>query len=254
MKKKESREPLVTVIANFYKSERYIDKLVRSVLAQSFADFELLCVNDCSPGHDRQMLEAWAAKDARIRVVNNEVNLGICRAKWKGMAEARGKYLMFIDGDDWLETDAIKSMVMPAEQYALDLVVMNSRKVLPVLRYGKPLRSQVDCFDTPLYMPDVRERFYINFFGVDCFGVAYWGKLYRRQMIVDAHIEQPSDILAEDFVFNLRLFPHVQSMMFVDYTGYNWRWGGSPVARRMTSGLQRRCCASRMKSMSNQSS
>lgn len=221
-----NNKPLVSIVVNFYKSERYIPKLIKSIQNQSYENFELICVNDCSPLNDKLIVERFMQRDKRIHLINNKINLGICKSKRVGIEVAKGKYIMFVDGDDWFEKDAIKSMIEPAEQYGLDLVIMNHSKVLPALHYKKKIRSNVDCYSRPIYGQEVMDKYFINFFGGNIFAVPYWGKLYNLSMLNNSGITTPSDDIAEDFIFNMRVFPHVKSLMFVDYFGYNWRWGG----------------------------
>lgn len=225
----------ISIIANFYKSERYISKLIESVIAQTYEDWELLCVNDCSPGRDKEIILKYAAKDKRIRLIDNEVNLGICKAKYRGIQEAKGEYLCFIDGDDWLESDALKRMMKPALEYDLDMVVMNHKKVLPVLGYSQLHKSKAD-FEVVIDLDccaaddeDARKnfvRYYGNFFGNYCYAPAYWGKLIKKAVIEESRFTPPESYIAEDFVFSMTIFPFLKRIMFVDYAGYNWRWGG----------------------------
>lgn len=225
----------ISIIANFYKSERYIPKLIESVIAQTYEDWELLCVNDCSPGRDKEIILKYAAKDKRIRLVDNEVNLGICMAKYRGIQEAHGKYLCFIDGDDWLEPEALQRMVRPALKYDLDMVVMNHRKVLPILGYGKVYHSEVDYDIVIETNPSANrfsnarqnfEKYYGNWFGRGKFMVTYWGKLIKKSVIESSGFTPPSEYVGEDFVFTMAIFPFAKRIMFIDYVGYNWRWGG----------------------------
>lgn len=217
---------LISIIANFYKSERYIPKLIESVIGQTFTDWELLCVNDCSPDRDKEIILKYVAKDNRICLIDNEVNLGICKAKMEGLKNAHSKYVTFIDGDDWLAPEALERMVEPAEKYGLDMVVMNYYRALPAFHYNKPYPSKTDKWNTPIYQPEVFDIYFMNFFGEFLFSVAYWGKLYRKEIIEESGFQPPEVVFAEDFVFSMTIFPFVKSMMFVDYYGYYWRWGG----------------------------
>jgi len=223
---------LITIIANFYKSEKYIPKLIESVIGQTFTDWELLCVNDCSPGRDKEIILKYAERDERIRLIDNEVNLGICKAKMEGLRNARSKYVTFIDGDDWFAPEALQRMVEPAEKYGLDMVVMNYCRTLPGLHYYKPYPSVTDKWDTPIYQPEVMDKYFINFFGESLFSVAYWSKLYRRDIIDESGFQPPEVVYAEDFVFSMTVFPFVKSLMFVDYCGYYWRWGGYSAGKQ----------------------
>ena len=225
----------ISVIANFYKSERYIPKLIQSVLAQSYSDWELLCVNDCSPGNDLAVIEKFAKKDSRIRIINNETNLGICKAKYRGIEEAKGEYLCFIDGDDWLEPDALKKMIEPAIEHDLDMVVMNHKKVLPIIGYARlhctqaPVDTVIEINPHATEEDDARKnfvRYYSNFFGNSVFMVTYCCKLIKKSVITESGFTPPSSYIAEDFVFSMPIFPYLRKIMFIDYAGYNWRWGG----------------------------
>lgn len=224
---------MISIIANFYKSEKYIPKLIDSVLSQNYTDWELVCVNDCSPGNDLEILRKYAAKDSRIRIVNNEVNLGICKAKYRGIQEAKGTFLCFIDGDDWLEPEALQRMIDPALKYDLDFVCMDSQKVLPFFGHKVPFcvdkkyKERVIEIDTE--KGEGRKNFeelYRNFFGKNLFMVTYWGKLIKKKLIEESGFSPPNSVISEDQVFTMTIFPYIKKMMFVDYIGYNWRWGG----------------------------
>ena len=70
------------------------------------------------------------------------------------------------------------------------------------------------------------ERLYVNFFGINIFNVTYWGKLIKKSLIIDSKFTPPESVISEDQVFTMTIFPHIKRLMFVDYIGYNWRWGG----------------------------
>lgn len=222
---------MISIIANFYKSEKYIPQLINSVLNQTYQDWELICVNDCSPQNDLQVLETFANKDKRIKIVDNKQNLGISKAKFEGIKHATGKYLMFIDGDDWLEPEALERCVEPAEKYDIDMVVMSSQKVLYC---GFPLKKVLSVntnVNSVISQPELFDKYYINFFGKNIFSVTYWGKLIRRDAFDRANLEPSKLDYSEDEIFNMLLFPHLRSMYMLDYVGYNWRWGGITSGR-----------------------
>lgn len=222
----------ISIIANFYKSERYIPKLIESVIAQTYNDWELLCVNDCSPGRDKEIILKYASKDKRIRLVDNEVNLGICKAKMEGLKHAHTEYVTFIDGDDWYAPEALQRMIESAEKYNLDMVVMNHYRALPSFHYNKRIIQNIDEWNTPIYEPF--EKYYVNFFGENMFTTTYWGMLFRREVLVESGLKPQEKVFAEDLMFHLTVFPYVKSLMFVDYYGYYWRWGGYSAGKKST--------------------
>ena len=99
--------PTVTVIIPVYKVERYLDACVESVVRQSYADLEILLVDDGSPDRCPALCDAWAEKDPRIKVIHRE-NGGLSAARNSGIDAAMGEFLLFVDSDDLLEPDAVR--------------------------------------------------------------------------------------------------------------------------------------------------
>ena len=95
--------PTVTVIIPVYKVERYLDACVESVVRQSYADLEILLVDDGSPDRCPALCDAWAEKDPRIKVIHRE-NGGLSAARNSGIDAAKGEFLLFVDSDDFIRT------------------------------------------------------------------------------------------------------------------------------------------------------
>ena len=94
----------ISIIVPVYKVEKYLKKCVDSILAQTFTDFELILVDDGSPDDSGKICEEYAEKDARVRVLHKE-NGGLSSARNAGIEVAKGKYLGFIDSDDYIAED-----------------------------------------------------------------------------------------------------------------------------------------------------
>lgn len=101
--------PKISVIVPVYKAENYLEKCVRSVLEQDFADWELILVDDGSPDSSPALCDRFAAEDSRIRVLHQE-NGGVSVARNNGMAAATGDWLAFLDSDDWMEAHALSTL------------------------------------------------------------------------------------------------------------------------------------------------
>lgn len=226
---------MISIIANFYNSGPHIDRLVDSVLAQTHTEWELVCVDDCSPGNDAELLRRRAAErraKGRIRVVRLDENAGITRAKMAGIKEARGEWLTFIDGDDRLRPQALEAMATAAGRTGAEMVVMNCRRVIDLPGTHIPLRTiplrtrEVD-YDRAIGADEMRERWLRAFFGHNILsGYAYWGKLYSRGVIERSEYEVPDVTLYEDLFFVLHAALAARSVVFTGYEGYDWRWGG----------------------------
>ena len=105
-----SARRLVSVIVPLYKSEVFLPKLLDSLVSQSYENLEVILVDDGSPDHSGEIAENNARQDSRLRVIHQE-NGGTCAARNAGLAVATGDYLMFADGDDWLEKDCVEYLV-----------------------------------------------------------------------------------------------------------------------------------------------
>lgn len=217
----------ISVIANFYNSEKYIPKLVKSLLAQTFENWELIAVNDCSPGNDLKVLEKYAVLPAmrgRMRIIDNPVNQGISRAKATGIKAASREYLTFIDGDDWLEPTALEKMHTAAETNRLDIVMVECYRALPF--YRKKCRSAVK-YNHVYDRQGIRDELIEGFFGISVFSsYAYWGKMYRRDLIDRTPYTPRQTAMYEDVFFNLYALLEAERFMILDEGLYNWRWGG----------------------------
>lgn len=98
--------PLVSVIIPVYKVEQYLPKCVDSVLSQTFSEFEIILVDDGSPDNCPKLCDEYAEKDSRIKVIHKE-NGGLSDARNAGIASASGKYVLFLDSDDYLYSNTV---------------------------------------------------------------------------------------------------------------------------------------------------
>ena len=115
----------VSVIIIAYNIEQYIEKCIKSVINQTFKEIEILIVNDGSTDKTLSIINEWALKDKRIKIIN-QVNKGAIEARKAGLDKCNGKYVLFVDGDDWLELNAIERLYNEIEQDQADIVVYNS--------------------------------------------------------------------------------------------------------------------------------
>lgn len=123
-------QELVSVVVAVYKSERFLDKLITSLINQTYNKLDIILVDDGSPDNSGIICDKYAAKDERIRVIHKS-NGGACDARNVGIAEARGDYLVIVDGDDWLAPDCIeyllKLMHMPGVKMSMTDSVFTTR-------------------------------------------------------------------------------------------------------------------------------
>lgn len=171
--------PTVSVIIPVYKVERYLDACVASVTAQTYADLEILLVDDGSPDRCPDLCDAWAAKDPRVRVIHRE-NGGLSAARNSGIDAAKGDFLLFVDSDDLLEPDAVQRAVDAQRQHDADLVIFN---LTYVDEENRPLPAPdfTGFTDEVLDEDGVWQR-YFALAETKIYYVVAWNKLYRRRL------------------------------------------------------------------------
>jgi glycosyltransferase involved in cell wall biosynthesis len=118
----EAAQPLVSVILPVFNASRTLAECIDSVLAQTLADFELICVNDCSTDDSQSIIERYCAADPRIVSISNETNLGHGGSRNRGIQSARGRYIFHVDPDDTLPPGALQSLHSAAARHGSDLV------------------------------------------------------------------------------------------------------------------------------------
>ena len=121
--------PLVSVIIPVYNSGLYLQQCLNSVCGQTLGDLEIICVDDGSTDECPAILRAWAARDPRITVLSHQSNRGCAAARNTGMDAARGRFIHFMDSDDWIDVGYLEELVQTAGRENLPLV-MNSNIVL----------------------------------------------------------------------------------------------------------------------------
>ena len=116
-----NNEPLVSIIVPCFKVEQYLPNCIESVLNQTFTNWELILIDDGSPDHCGEIADNYASHDARIKVIH-KANAGVAAARNTAIDIATGEYMSFLDGDDFLHVDYIKSLLTIAREYKADIV------------------------------------------------------------------------------------------------------------------------------------
>ena len=189
--------PEISIIVPVYKVEKYLDRCVKSILDQTYTDFELILVDDGSPDHCPAMCDAWAEKDGRIRVVHKE-NGGVSSARNVGLDIMTGNYVMFIDSDDAVHPEICSVLCHLIISENADIAICGSTKFDTNEMPNSKIITLSDQYET--YDGDKifrRESIFEN-----C-RPAPWGKLYIKKIF--DHIRFKVGITYED----LHLYPYI---------------------------------------------
>lgn len=120
--------PTVTVVVAVYNIEKYIEKCIRSVIAQTWKDIEILLIDDGSTDSSGNICDSYAKTDDRIRVIH-KVNGGISDVRNVGLEKATGSYLMYVDGDDYIAPNYVEKAVKCAEHYKAEVVIFDYQEI-----------------------------------------------------------------------------------------------------------------------------
>jgi glycosyltransferase involved in cell wall biosynthesis len=114
-----------SIVIPVYNVESYLKQCLDSVLGQSFQNFEMICINDGSTDNSKLILDEYSQKDNRIKVISQQ-NKGLSAARNRGIEEATGDYIFFLDSDDWIEPNSLKILAENTEEQ--DLICFNGRR------------------------------------------------------------------------------------------------------------------------------
>ena len=231
-------QPLVSIILPVYNAQNHLARCVGSICAQTYRNIEIIILNDGSKDQSLPVCEEFRQKDPRILLVD-KANSGASDTRNLGLKLASGKYVEFVDSDDYLDPDFTERLVAAAEENEADFVIAPYKMVIPA---GASKPEQVlDKIQDELGVmsvarpPEVREYGFLpaGVYDKDTFALrlmdkpasyfysVLWNKLYRRDILTGNDIQFVSEMRwAEDLVFNLRYIQYAERFVAIDKPGY----------------------------------
>lgn len=185
----------VSIIVPVYNVEQYLPECLESIFAQEYESMEILCVEDCSEDGSLEILKKYAQKDHRVRIIRHNQNRGLSAARNTGLENATGKYVLFVDSDDFLEKNAIQLLYHEAEQKKTDIVYFDYIKFCD--------ESSVDIVapKTVWHSYDgvyTGSEFFCATMQNNEFEVMAWRQFFRRDFLEQNHIRFLEGIYHED--------------------------------------------------------
>lgn len=211
MKNSTQPKPIVTFIMPAFKVEKHIAASIESVQQQDFEAWELIVVNDGSPDQSRTIAMQYAATDPRIQVVD-KTNGGLSDARNFGFAKAEGRYVAFIDSDDFITSSAIAVGVARMEAEQADIAIF-SYTVDHEDEAGKQIKSVPALLQDALFTPELYKTIPDSAFPNLYYA---WNKLYRADFLRSYQFNFEKGLrLIEDCEFNTRVLPKASKILFV---------------------------------------
>ena len=219
----------ISVIIPIYNSEKWMKKCLDSIVLQTYENLEILCINDGSTDGSLAIMEEYAARDKRIRIINQE-NKGLSGSRNVGMAEATGEYFTFIDSDDWLQLGTYQKFidVLQKENRTIDIFLFDGL----IWQEGQSLKNVTD---------------FMMIFGFDEWGdfskshfktirehknplhntMAVWDKIFRTDWYRKYNYQFMDRMLAQDRLFSAQTYLSTDNVyVLTDYLyGYRSREG-----------------------------
>lgn len=176
--------PLVSIIVPVYNVSAYVEDCLSSVVTQTYDNIEILCIDDRGTDGSMDVIRNYAKDDSRIKIIQNEKNLGLGATRNVGICHASGSYLFFLDSDDFISTDAIEKLVMAAEASEADVIyggghAFASEQNGVDKHYLQELNEKF--LKAPIILTEISlEQYYCALKTIP--GVA-WGKLFKASFI-----------------------------------------------------------------------
>ena len=216
--------PKVSVIIPLYKTEKYVEKCIRSVMSQTLEDIEIICVDDCSPDASADIVEKLAKSDERIRLIRHEKNLGLGGARNTGILAATAEYIASVDSDDYIDENMLEHLVAGTHGGHFDVVCCGYDRVD---EDGNVLGEHLRKVTTIDPIPTDQNPYKIS-------NPAFWNKLWRRKLYVENEIFFPNHIYYQDAATTPRIYTYTKNINFIGGGYYKYLIRSSSVTNQIS--------------------
>lgn len=205
--------PKVSVIVPVYNVEKYLERCINSLLDQTFSDYEIICINDCSPDSSSEILKKYSVLSCKVKVFTNEENLGLGLTRERGISEASSEYIMFVDSDDYVSRDYLETYYRAMlEANNVDAVIGGyirdvdgrKRKHIPQKSVWSSITYTIAC-----------------------------AKMYKKKFITDNNLTFTNIRMGEDIFFALSAFYCGMRYKVIDYAGYYYYFNKKSITGSM---------------------
>lgn len=208
---------MVSIVVPVYNAENYIERCIKSILKQTYEEWELILVDNGSLDGSLKICEKYAKQDGRIFVIHQFQNKGVSVARNLGLEKVTGEFITFIDADDWIQKDCLEYMVKLQKDNQSNMVVCGYKKVYEEqadINFSKETQEDecsLEVYDTAEYMKE-----YLLEGNTHC-----WGVLYSLELLESIKFPVGMSI-GEDLLFLIDAALQANKIVVTDYAGYNY--------------------------------
>ena len=220
----------VSIISPVYNASNYINKFTQSLFQQTYTNFEIIFVDDGSTDNSLKILQQYASKDVRIKTLH-QANQGAAAARNLGLSNANGKYVVFLDSDDYFEPDLIEQSVAKAEKFNADIVIFKAETFDNVTGQTSALNDRITKL--PEYQlkvfsyKDIPEDIFNSFL------IAPWNKLYRKSFLEKHGFKFQNIKRTNDLLFVCQTLVAAKRIILLDKILVHYRTG---ITKNLQSG------------------
>ena len=215
----------LSIIIPFYNVEQYIAQCLDSVYQQDIPEeeYEVICVDDCSPDNSITLVEQYAKKHTNLVIVRNQINRKLGGARNAGIEVAKGEYVWYVDSDDFVKPNVFKRLLEEAEKNDLDVLHFNYAEY-PKDIINIRLHADTEVMSGPDMFFNASLRWWHDL-------ITAWRKLYKRQFLLDNHILFAEHIMYEDNDYAIQVFANAMRVKHVIEKVYYYRNNPDSITR-----------------------
>ena len=218
----------VSIVIPVYNSERYIKQCLDSIISQDFTNLDIIIVDDGSSDNSYKICEKYKNIDLRIRLYRQE-NKGVSAARNKGISEAVGEYIIFIDSDDYVDSKFVSRMVDNLLKESSDLVITNYKIFntdTKEIEYNSNRKSEL--LSSLSFFSNYWTNYHLGYVN------APWNKIYKMDIISEHNLTFPIDIsMGEDGYFNVQYLHYCKTIYINNEYLYNFRIHSSQSTKKI---------------------
>lgn len=221
----------ISIIVPVYNVEKYLDRCIKSILNQTFNNFEIILVDDGSPDNCGRICDEYEKKDKRIKVVHKE-NGGLSDARNAGLDIAKGKYIGFVDSDDIIHPRMYEILFECINKSKSDIIQCKFKK----FKNSDELKNDLDNYDKIFEEYD-NKRAIIDMIDNNKINVNSWNKLYKRELFESLRFPKgkihEDEFLTYKLLYNSRKIAYIDEELYYYYQNDNGIMNGSNILKRL---------------------
>lgn len=216
-------QPLISVIVPIYGIEQYVGMCIESIINQTYKHLEIILVDDGSPDRCPEICDLYAQKDSRIKVIH-KLNGGLVSARKAGLTASTGKYVGYVDGDDWIDPSFYEALYTSLVTSDSDMVAAGQSRDL----FGKQALF-VNSIPLGIYDHDELQELFSSMLSYGCFyrpGITtyVWNKLFKREILLPHQMNVDERIsIGEDAAVTYPVMSSCKRICVTDNCGYHYR-------------------------------